>query len=200
VLDSLLRLGLADAKAIEIDTLDISGLVNAHIDGLRKKAALGRPYTVQLPWYSGGRWSDDFRAKFTAYWQALGSRIGEPVSAISVPEKLAGISTRALRIRPEMAERIRPVDMNIVYQALPLAPDDRFDLIIGTNIFVYYGEFEQSLARANIAAMLRPSGFLLSNDRLADRAASPLNLLMTTQIPMTGEPVIADSLYCYRRR
>ncbi|HLY20561.1 MAG TPA: hypothetical protein VKR61_25210, partial [Bryobacteraceae bacterium] len=75
VLDSLLRLGLADAGAIEIDTLDISALVNAHIAAARKSAALGRPYTVQLPWLSNGRWTGDFRAKFTNYWQMLGSEI-----------------------------------------------------------------------------------------------------------------------------
>lgn len=64
LLDSLLRLGLADLGTVEIDTLDISGLANARIMSARKEAALGRPYTVQLPWFSGGRWSDGFRAQF----------------------------------------------------------------------------------------------------------------------------------------
>jgi len=200
VLDSLLRQGLADAGAIEIHTMDISSLVNAHILTARTSAAQGRPYTVQLPWFSGGRWSADFRGKFVDYWRGWGSRIGEPVAPIEVPQAAAGIETRAVRIRPAMVGRVKPVDMNIVYQVLPLAPGERFDLIVGTNIFLYYGAFEQTLARSNMAAMLKAGGYLLSNDKLAEGTESGLDLAMTTAIPMTGEPVITDYIFCYRRR
>jgi len=196
VLDSLLRLGLADSGSIEVDTLDISSLVNSHIETARKNADRGRPYTMQLPWFSGGRWTDDFRASFSDYWQSLGSRIGEPVTPIPVPAAVAGLSTRAVAVRPAMVSRVHPIDINIVYQLLP---GERYDLIIGTNIFLYYGAFEQSLARINSAAMLRPGGYLLSNDKLPEGAASGLELLMTTEIPMTGTPVITDYIFCYRR-
>jgi hypothetical protein len=200
VLDSLLRLGLADASAIEIHTLDISSLVNAHIAAARKNAAGGRPYTIQLPWFAGGRWSAGFRANFIDYWQALGSRIGEPVAPIPIPGALAGFESRAVRVRPAIAGRLHPVDMNIVYQVLPQPAGERFDLMVGTNIFLYYGAFEQSLARSNIAAMLKAGGYLLSNDRLAEAAAGGLDLVMTTEVPMTEAPVITDSIFCYQRR
>jgi len=124
--------------------------------------------------------------------------MGEPVAPIPVPEAAAGIDTRAVRIRPAMVGRVKPVDMNIVYQVLPLPPGERFDLTVGTNIFLYYGAFEQSLARSNIAAMLKEGGYLLSNDKLAEGAASGLDLVMTTEIAMTGAPVITDYLFCYR--
>jgi predicted TPR repeat methyltransferase len=89
--------------------------------------------------------------------------------------------------------------MNIVYQYLPVPPGGRFDLVIGTNIFLYYGAFEQSLAMANVAAMLKPGGYLLSNDKLPDWAGSGFGTASVTAIPMTGEPVIADYLYAYKR-
>ena len=200
VLDSLLRLGLTDGGAIEIQTLDISPLVNAHIAAARKSAAAGQPYTVQLPWLAGGRWTAAFRGQFIDYWQALGSRIGEPVAPIPVPEALSGIETRAVRIRPAVVGRLKPVDMNIVYEVLPAPPSEGFDLIMGTNIFLYYGAFEQSLARSNIASMLKAGGYLLSNDKLAEGAASGLDLAMTTDIPMTEAPVMTDYIFCYRRR
>ncbi len=73
--------------------------------------------------------------------------------------------------------------MNIVFQRLPLAPEERFDLIIGTNIFLYYGGFEQSLARANVAAMLKPGGYLLSNDKLPDTVPSGLEQVMVDRNP-----------------
>jgi hypothetical protein len=189
---------LAKPDGLELYTLDISSRVNLHLDAARKTAALGRAYTVQLPWYAEGRWSDDFRAKFTQYWQNLGSQIGQPVAAIPVPQDAPGFATRAVKIRPAVVRRMMPVDMNIVFQRLPLAPDERFDLIIGTNIFLYYGGFEQSLARANVAAMLKPGGFLLSNDKLPDSVPSGLEQVMVTEVPMTGPPVIIDYIYCYR--
>ena len=89
--------------------------------------------------------------------------------------------------------------MNIVYQRLPLAPEQRFDLIIGTNIFLYYGGFEQALARVNIASMLKPGGYLLSNDKLEDAVPAALELASTIDIPMTTPPVITDHIYTYRR-
>ncbi len=90
------------------------------------------------------------------------------MTAIPVPPGSPGFATRAVKVRSAVVSRINPVDMNIVFQQLPLPPDQRFDLIIGTNIFLYYGAFEQSLARVNVAAMLKPGGYLLSNDKLQD--------------------------------
>jgi hypothetical protein len=199
VLDSLFRLGLSSPDNIELYTMDISSRVNLHIEAARKNAALGRAYTVQLPWYADGRWTDEFRAKFTRYWQKLGATIGEPVAPIPVPESAPGFETRAVKIRPGVVSRIKPVDMNIVFQRLTLPPEERFDLIIGTNIFLYYGAFEQSLARVNVAAMLKPGGYLLSNDKLQDSVPSSLKQVMVTEIPMTGAPVMTDYIYCYRR-
>lgn len=199
VLDSLLRLGLAKPEDIELDTFDISSRVNLHIEMARKNAALGHAYTVQLPWFTEGRWSDGFRAKFTQYWQNLGGQIGQPVAAIPVPPEATGFTTKAVEVRPAIVNRIKPVDMNIVFQRLPLAPEERFDLIIGTNIFLYYGGFEQALARANVATMLKPGGYLLSNDKLEDTVPSGLEQVSVTEIPMTGAPVITDYIYCYRR-
>lgn len=200
LLDSLFRLGLASPENVQLVTLDISSRVNLHIALARKNAAVGKSYTIQLPWYAEGRMTPEFCAAFIGYWQVLGKQIGEPVTAIPVPEAAVGFQTRAVKVRPAIVRRITPVDMNIVYQQLPLPPDDRFDLIIGTNIFIYYGGFEQSLARVNLAAMLKPAGYILSNDKLEDRVPAGLEQLMVTDIPMTPPPVITDHIYCYRRR
>jgi hypothetical protein len=198
LLDSLFRLGLANPKDVDLFTIDISPRVNLHIAAAKKSAERGQPYSVQLPWYSHGRWSDDFRLKFTSYWQHLGAQIGDPVAPIPVPEGSSGFETKAIRIRPDVVSRVAPIDMNIVVQALALPPDERFDLIVGTNIFIYYGRLEQSLARANVAAILKPGGLLLSNQQLDDTVSSGLEQTMVVDIPMTGEPVITDHIYCYR--
>jgi chemotaxis methyl-accepting protein methylase len=40
---------------------------------------------------------------------------------------------------------------------------EAFDLVIATNVFVYYDALEQALAMSNVEAMLKPGAFLLAN-------------------------------------
>lgn len=195
-----MRLRLADPEHIQVFTLDISPRVNVHLEGARRGALAGRPYTVQLLWPAEGRWTAEFRSSFTRFWQDLGSQIGESVRPIPLPDAVAslGMMTRAVKFRPEYVLKIQPVDMNIVFQRLATKDDERFDLIIGTNIFLYYGAFEQALARLNSQAMLKPGGYLLSNDKLQDvQTPHPLENSLVTEIPMTGPPVITDTVFCY---
>ena len=78
--------------------------------------------------------------------------------------------------------------MNVVFQTLPLPPDKQFDLVIGTNIFVYYGGLEQSLARANLGTMIKPGGFLLTNEALPDTAPTKLTDSLKTSVPIVEVP------------
>lgn len=199
VLDSLLRLGVADPATVEVHTLDISHEVNVHVERAKKKAMQGRPYTIQLPWNTERPMSDEYRTRFIAYWHALGEKIGEPVPPIPVPPAAAVTQTRALKIRPEIVRKLTALDMNVVYQHLAASSEQAFDLVIGTNIFVYYGEFEQLLARANVAAMLKPGGYLLSNDKLADRVAFGLDEVLETPITSSVQPLVQDIMFCYQR-
>jgi hypothetical protein len=199
VLDSIFRLGLANPANIELYTLDISPDVNLHIERWRTKAEQGHAYVVQLPWSTERPMSDEYRASFIAYWQKLGSEIGDPIAPIPVPALAAGTKTRAVKIRPEIVRKITPLDMNVVYQQLELEPNLNFDIVIGTNIFVYYGAFEQTLARRNISAMLKPSGYLLSNDKLPNIV--PSELIEALEVPVTSsrQPLVEDVMFCYQR-
>jgi hypothetical protein len=199
VLDSLFRLGVASPANIELYTLDISPDVNVHIGRWRKKAAQGQAYVVQLPWNTERPMSDEYRASFIAYWEKLGSEIGDATTPIPVPRLAAATKNRAVKIRPEIVRRITPVDMNVVYQQLELEPDQDFDMVIGTNIFVYYGAFEQTLARKNISAMLKPGGYLLSNDKLPETVKSGLNDVLETTVTSSVEPLVTDVIVCYQR-
>jgi predicted TPR repeat methyltransferase len=40
---------------------------------------------------------------------------------------------------------------------------ERFDLIVATNVLVYYDVLEQALAASNVAAMLRSGGVFVTN-------------------------------------
>jgi len=201
VLDSLVRLGLSNPASVELYTLDISSEVNFHIARARKNAAAGRAYVVQLPWNTAARMTDQYRQSFTEYWEKLGSSIGEPVPPIAVPAGAAAeTETRAVKIRPAVVLRITPLDTNIVIERPARASQGGFDLIIGTNVFVYFGEFEQALARLNMALMLDPGGFALSNDRLPGLAADGLaDSLETTQI-FARNPDRTEYMFTYQRR
>ena len=112
-----------------------------------------------------------------------------------------GVEVRAVRVRPEIVSSIDVRDLNVVLERLaPLADDERFDLIIATNILVYYGVFEQSLALANIASMLRPGGLLLSNNVLVELPTTPLHAIGHSSTTYSDRPDDSDDVVWYRRQ
>ena len=89
----------------------------------------------------------------------------------------------------------------------PLAAGDLYDLIVATNVFVYYEVFEQSLALANVAAMLRPGGVFLSNQVVEPVGGIPMEFLGHVDIPMEDlsastavSQSTGDRFFLYRRR
>ena len=124
-----------------------------------------------------------------SYWRQLGDRIGLPMKPRSPPVGAGNVQTRAVRIRPDIVMSITPLDVNIVLQRLePLPPDEHFDLIIATNVLIYYDVFEQSLALTNVAHMLRPGGWFLTNDSVSTvpvtlmRAVGAIDLAYSDQV------------------
>lgn len=169
VLDSLARLGLAGSSAVRLTTFDLSPRVNQHITTARERARAGDAYVLQLPLETadpGRQWHPDL----VSYWQRLGDRIGTDVAPIPPPAGAKGLNVRAVSVRPDVVTSITPHDVNIVVEQLqPAALGEGFDLVIATNVLVYYDAFEQGLALANIAAMLRPGGVFLTNHTVPTR-------------------------------
>ena len=74
---------------------------------------------------------------------------------------------------------------------------------IATNILLYYDVFEQSLAAANIARMLRPGGFLLTNNRIFEVPSVPLTGTGFTDVIYISLPGVGDAgdrIIWYERR
>jgi hypothetical protein len=164
VMDSLLRLGLAKREGMEVDTLDLSPRVNEHVMRAQHAALKGRGYALQLPRDPARRW----KPGLVDYWRRFGDQIGEPVAPVKVPPSLKGIVLRAVRVRPELVKGLRALDVNIVLQREEAEARPKFDLLIATNVLVYYDTFEQELALSNARAMLKPGGFLLTNNLLLE--------------------------------
>ncbi len=195
LIDSLLRLGLARLDALEILTFDLSERVDDHLRRARERAQRGQGYVLQLPRDPQGRW----KPETIQYWERFGNQIGTPVSPIPAPASAGTVKTRAVRIRPGVVSYITPVDLNIVLQNLDLPPTERFDLIIATNIFVYYDVLDQLLAMANVARMLRPGGFLLSNNALLELPNSQLRSLGYLTVIYSDRPDDGDHIVWYQR-
>lgn len=201
VLDSLRQLGLADSASVEIYTLDISPDVNFHIARAHKSALAGKAYTVQLPWDTAARQTSEYRQAFIQYWEKLGASIGDSVPPIAVPAGAAATTqTRAVTVRPEFVLKMTPLDTNIVFQHLAISPQEGFDLIIGTNVFIYFGVFEQALARKNMALMLKPGGFVFSNDELPGTPADGLSESWKTSQMVARDPDRMEYMFTYERR
>jgi SAM-dependent methyltransferase len=175
--DSLLRLDLAKTNGLSVSVLDISPRVVEHIRRARERAAK-TGYTLQLPHELERPWPPDLNA----YWKSLGNRVGTETPPIPPPEIFRTVETRAVRIRPDVVRSLDPIDLDIVVEHLTLPETERFDLIVGTNIFVYYDGFQQSLALENAGAMLKSGGFLLTNDRLPEIEGGSMKLAGITVI------------------
>ena len=193
--DSLFRLGLARQGQLELPTFDVNQRVNDHLRRARRRALLGQAYTLQLPRHSQIPW----KPATSHYWRQFGDQIGTPVDPILAPALAGSLETRAVLIRPAIVSMITPMDLDIVAQHLDLLPQDGFDLIIATNVFLYYGLFEQLLALANTQSMLRPGGFLLSNNSLPVLSSSEMRAVDYLSTLYSDLPEDGDVVAWYQR-
>ncbi len=193
--DTLFRLGLASIGQLELTTFDISQRVNDHLRRATHRAQLGQAYILQLPRQQQVPW----KPAASHFWQQFGNQIGTPVTPLQAPALAGSVETRAVKIRPAIVSMITPVELDIVTQHLDLPPKERFDLIVATNVFLYYNFFEQLLALANTQNMLRPGGFLLSNDSLPLLDASPMRSVDFLQLFYSDRPEDGDVIVWYQR-
>jgi hypothetical protein len=182
VIDSLRARNLAAARDFQMTTFDLNPRVNDHIDAAKRRARGGAAYTVQLPRDATQRW----QRELLSYWTRVGDRIGESVRPTAPPPAAGRVDVRAVRIRPDVVETITARDLDIILQRPdPLPESERFDLVIATNILIYYDVFEQSLALSNIARMLRSGGVLLTNNPLFELPAIPVHQIGETKAVYT---------------
>jgi 2-polyprenyl-3-methyl-5-hydroxy-6-metoxy-1,4-benzoquinol methylase len=95
---------------------------------------------------------------------------------------------------------MRALDLNVVLQREESPADGKFDLLIATNILVYYDTFEQSLALANIQTMLRPGGILLTNNLLLELPSSKMKSGDYVSVEYSTRETDGDRILWYRRK
>jgi SAM-dependent methyltransferase len=195
IYDSLVRLGLAEPGKIEVIAFDISQEVLEHLRRARDRAEKGENYVVQLP-----RESWPWAAEAVHYWRSFGSEIGTPIAPIQPPPALNGLETRAVAIRPEVVLSCKPVDLNVVFEQFAGSATKPFDLIIATNVFLYYDTFEQALALQNISTLLKPGGFFLTNDWLPQVSQTPMRSTEYTPVRYGESGDWGDNVFWWQRQ
>jgi hypothetical protein len=194
VIDSLVRLGLATSRDIQVVTFDLSERVNGHLAQARVHAQRGQSYVVQLPRDEMARWNSGA----ISYWGHFGDQIGTAMPPLAVPAIGGQLKSRAVRFSPSVVQEILPIDANIILQRIDLTPANKFDLIIATNILVYYDNFEQSLALINVERMLKPGGFMLSNNALLEFPFFRVHSIGYSRVPYSARPDDGDTIVWYR--
>jgi hypothetical protein len=194
VVDSLRRLGLAAAARPAVLTFDLSARVNQHLQAARARARAGEPYLLNVPRDAAARWNPEL----VSYWERFGDRIGDPAVG-AAPAAAGAVAVRSVRVRPDVVASIEPQDLNIVLQRLDLPAGGRFDLIVATNVLVYYDVFDQCLALANITRMLEPGGVFLSNTDVPTLPHLPITRIGYTELAYTDQANAADRLLWLQR-
>ena len=190
VLEAVMRLGLADPAGIRLVAFDLNPAVNAHLRQMAQRAHRGVPYVVQLPRDRAADWTP----QAVAYWQHFGELIGSPAASTAAPK---GISVRAVAVSPKFASRIESRDLNVVGQVLD---GEEFDLVVATNILVYYDRFQQALAMTSIVRMMRSGGIFLSNTILPAQRPTALEYLGRRSVSYSASGSYGDDIVAYRQR
>ena len=200
--DSLLRTGLALRPSVT--AFDLSPRVLDHLRNARQLARQGKSYRWNLV-LERDRPGLEVDPEFVGYWRRAGDRLGTSVPVV-VPPQIHDVQARAVDVRPAAVLAVEGVDLNIVFERLSTPGDaGRFDMIVATNVLVYYEPFEQALAVTNMTGMLRFGGLLLTNQPVPVPTALGLSPVLIMSVVLdrvqtgTGSHERGDAVYAYRK-
>jgi hypothetical protein len=179
ILDSVLRLGLAQPVDVEATSFDLNPSVLMHIKALPAKVRSGR-YVLRLPGQAVSGWN----AGANAYWQHFGESIGKATEP------------HAITVKAQFAARLPAEEVDIVTQT---RETPAFDLVVATNIFGYYNILEQAMALTNIAQMTASGGIVLANNAVPTDKVQALEYLGTRHVVFTDNGG-GDDVLMFRRK
>jgi len=196
ILESALRLGLAEPGKVRVVACDLNPAVLAHIGQLTVRARAGHPYVVQLPNDARNDWTPDL----VAYWRHFGEFLGAPTRPLAPPGYFKGVEVRAVAIRPEVGAEVSGLDLDMVAQHVDFPAGGGFDLVVATNVFLYYNFFEQALAMQNITRMMNPRGFFLVNQFLSNQHPDSLKFIDQCNVSFNRKDLYGDDVVAYQQQ
>ena len=152
--DAALSLGLTNRERLHVHSVDINPLAVEFFNEFPRRSER------KLNLVSGLK-RDQLSADFQDYFQQLGKSIGT-VLPLDLPPALVAHFGKTIAVRKDVAGMLTADEMNILTERYDPSPG--YDLIVATNILVYFTDEELRLALANIAAMLRRGGYFVHNE------------------------------------
>ena len=201
--DSLRRLDISERPALT--ALDISPRVMAHLRTARQRATRRQPYRLNVVIeqdIAGSR----LEPALVEYWHRVGERVGRPITSDVRKGSATRLRARSVAVRPDVVLDVTGVELNIVLERFFASdPSRRFDLIVATNVLIYYDTSEQALAVSNMASMLRDGGLLMTNQPVPVPTASGLSSVLVMSVRFdrvqsaAGSHERGDSIFVYRK-
>jgi SAM-dependent methyltransferase len=156
--DSLLRLGLSDRTTLRIDAADINQRVLDHLAAF--------PTSARRMWLRYAPGDEPWNNFFDGLGKAIGIRGHED-------------GGNTLDVSRPASRLVRPLRLNVLTERI--TPPAQYDLVVATNVLLYFEERELELALANLADALGTGGYLLHNDGRAE---------VEVQARVVGLPII----------
>lgn len=158
IADALIELGLADPARLRIHCIDINSRVVRYFERPARRLQLisGLADTPEHPLVAG----------FKSYFRKFGGNIGQEYPLAGLPPQYRAHLNKSISVRPEIAARITADRLNIITERCD--PSPQYDLVVATNIFVYFDPTELLLALTNLRGMLKEGGYLVHNDPRSD--------------------------------
>ncbi|MBV9084201.1 MAG: class I SAM-dependent methyltransferase [Acidobacteriaceae bacterium] len=153
--DAVLTLGLSGLQDLDLECVDINDrpirFINSFPSGPRLLYLYSEPGTQE----------------YNRYFDAIGAGIGTAATGPNRIHLPARFLTRTISVDGAVARAVHAEAMNVITQRLGRT----YDLVIATNVLLYFSSLELPLALTNIAAMLRPGGYFIHNDLRAETEA-----------------------------
>lgn len=139
VADALLQLGISSTRRLRIDCVDVNRRVVEHLNRRtsRRLTIFAHPGT------------DEYERYFRDFGHAVGKSTGSS-------------DTKTVELWRTLTGRVNAGQLNIVTDHSEGPPV--YDLVIATNVLVYFNTEQLAMAFANVQRMLRGGGFFIHND------------------------------------
>lgn len=162
VADALLSRSLASVGNFIVHSVDVNPRVVSAVEGVARNGLTWHVFSG-IPERRDRAFTEDYRRYLRELGRAVGTRATASSAMTSDPRY-----DHSVALSPAVSRALSAERMNVITERL--VEGASFDIIIVTNVMAYFDDRQLALALSNIAAMLRPGGYLLHNEARASLA------------------------------
>lgn len=199
VADALLGLGFSTEERLMIHCVDINKRVVRYLKEFPRREIRSITVPSGLPDASADFLTSDLKS----YFEDFGKRIGTQRLHVVGPASPDGYGMNRVLVRKELAEKITAERMNIATERYRPSPE--YDLVVATNVFLYFNTPELLLSLSNIHSMMKEGGWLIHNEfrpeleTLAKAAQLPALQARTVRLTKGDDRALLDGFVIHQK-